>query len=147
MSRAVGPLASTGYWVKQVAMAWQRDLDRSLRDLHLTATQFSILAGVSWLSRSGGPPGQQEVADFSGADRMMTSKVLAGLEQRGLVTRASDPADARVRRLALTPTGQELVTEATARARRVDAAFFGDETDLRERLAETLEARQESEAG
>ena len=51
MTELVGPLASTGYWVKQAALSWQRELDAALRDLDLTSTQFSVLAGASWLSR------------------------------------------------------------------------------------------------
>jgi DNA-binding MarR family transcriptional regulator len=39
------------------------------------------------LEHVGEPPTQQAVADHAGADRMMTSKVVRSLEQRGLVTR------------------------------------------------------------
>lgn len=129
----VGPIASTGFWLKVAAQAWQRELDRELRDLDLTTAQFSVLATVSWLGRRG-PPTQQQVADFSGADRMLTSKLLTGLEARGLVDRVVDPDDARVRRIHATPAGRNLVTSSTARARHVDSVLFGEDTALRETL-------------
>ena len=55
---------------------------------------------------------------------MMTSKVVGALEQRGLIARTRDDADARTKRLAVTPVGRELVTAATAIARAVDADLF-----------------------
>jgi len=79
----IGPLASTGFWLKVGAQAWQRELDRALKDLDLTTAQFSVLATTGWLSRRGQPPTQQQVADLCGTDRMLTSKLLAGLEGRG----------------------------------------------------------------
>jgi len=39
---------------------------------------------------------------------MMTSQVLRALEIRGLVNRALDPADGRVKRLTVTAAGQRL---------------------------------------
>ena len=134
MTELVGPLASTGYWVKQAALSWQRELDGALRDLDLTSTQFSVLAGASWLSRGGHHPVQQEIADFAGADRMMTSKLLQLLESRGLVERRPDADDARVRRIEPTAAGRALVLEASARARRVDQRLFDDDTSVRDLL-------------
>jgi DNA-binding MarR family transcriptional regulator len=75
-------------------------------------------------ARADDQPTQQQVADFSGLDRMMLSKVLAGLEERGLVARTPDAADARQKRLAVTPSGRRLVDAATAIARSVDAELF-----------------------
>jgi DNA-binding MarR family transcriptional regulator len=129
-----GPLASTGFWLKIGAQAWQRDLDAALRDLDLTTAQFSALAGVTWLTRSGRAPTQQEVADFTGADRMMTSRLLTLLEDRALVERQPDPNDARVRRVHATDRGRDLVRQSSARARAIDQAWFGDDITLRDQL-------------
>jgi DNA-binding MarR family transcriptional regulator len=131
-----GPLASTGYWLKLGALAWQRELDQALRPLTLTTTQFSVLAGAAWLSRDGSTPTQQQIADFAGADRMMTSKVLRTLEARQLIRRVSNPSDARVRRVELTEAGRVMITESTARAREVDQRLFGTDVTLRDLLVE-----------
>ncbi len=131
-----GPLASPGYRLHLAALAWRRELGVRLRPLGLTPTQFDAIATVSFLGRTD-PPTQQQVADFSGLDRMMLSKVLAGLEERGLVARTPDAADARVKRLAVTPPGRELVDAATAIARGVDADLFAG-VESPERLRDEL---------
>lgn len=132
-----GPLASPGYRLHLAALAWRRELGIRLRPLELTPTQFDAIAAVSFLGRTESPT-QQQVADFSGVDRMMLSKVLGGLEERGLVARTPDAVDARLKRLAVTPAGRELVDQATAIARGVDAdLFIGVENP--ERLRDELE--------
>lgn len=135
MTGPVGPLASPGFWLQRAAQAYLRELDTRLRPLELTHTQFQLLAAASWLGRDGTGPTQQQVADFAGADRMMTSKVLAGLEARGLLVRAADATDARIRRVTATEPARALLREATRIARAVDAALLGGDADLRDRLA------------
>jgi DNA-binding MarR family transcriptional regulator len=131
----VGPLASPGFWLQRAAQVYLRELDARLRALELTHTQFQLLAAAAWLGRDGEHPTQQQVADFAGADRMMTSKVLAGLEARDLLVRTADGQDARVRRIAVTGPARELLREATRVAREVDAALIGSDETLRDRLA------------
>jgi DNA-binding MarR family transcriptional regulator len=118
-----GPLASPGYRLHIAALAWRRELGLRLRPLGLTPTQFDAIAAVSFLGRTEEPT-QQQIADFSGLDRMMLSKVLGTLEERGLVERRPDLADGRVKRLAVTASGRPVVDAATAIARRVDGDLF-----------------------
>jgi DNA-binding MarR family transcriptional regulator len=131
-----GPLASPGYHLLIAAQAWRRELGAGLRPLGLTPTQFDAIGALGWLSRSIPDPTQQQVADFAGMDRMMLSKLVAGLERRGILSRLADPEDARLKRLRLTPEGRGLVTRASAIARSVDAALFAAES--RETLREEL---------
>ena len=135
MTGPAGPLASPGFWLQRAAQAYLRELDSRLRPLELTHTQFQLLAAASWLGRDGDQPTQQQVADFAGADRMMTSKVLAALEGRRLLVRSLDEQDARVRRVAVTDSARDLVRQATRIARDVDAALMGTDATLRDRLA------------
>jgi DNA-binding MarR family transcriptional regulator len=118
-----GPLASPGYRLHLAALAWRRELGMRLRPLGLTPTQFDAIAAVSFLGRQAEPT-QQQIADFSGLDRMMLSKVLATLEGRGLIERKPDAADGRMKRLAITASGRPVVDAATAIARQVDAELF-----------------------
>jgi DNA-binding MarR family transcriptional regulator len=120
-----GPLMSPGFWLHHAALAWLQALDAGLRPLGLTHTQFNLLGSVSWLTITQGAPTQQQAAELAGADRMMASKVLRTLEERGLVTRAADPADARTKRLVISGRGRALVHQAVQVAAEVDAAFFG----------------------
>lgn len=131
-----GPLASPGYRLHLAALAWRRELGVRLRPLGLTPTQFDALATVSFLGKTDQPT-QQQIADFSGLDRMMLSKVLASLEERGLVARTPDAGDARLKRLAVTSAGRELVDAATAIARSVDADLFAA-VESPERLRDEL---------
>ena len=61
---------------------------------------------------AGEAPSQRELADHSGLDPIYVSKLIRALERSGLVTRTTDPADSRAVRLALTPTGEQVVREA-----------------------------------
>ena len=128
-TRESGPALSAGFWLHHAALAWRAELDARLRPLGLTPTQFLLLASVGWLEHLDGPPTQQEAAEQAGADRMMTSKLLRTLEERGLLARHAHESDARARRVALTPFGRELVGKATAQAREIDARFFGRDAD------------------
>ncbi len=127
---------SPGFWLHHAALAWRQAFDRQLRPLGLTPTQFMLLASAGWLTAtSAQPPTQQEVADHVGADRMMTSKVLQGLVEHGLVIRQPDPADGRVKRLHLTPAGQEVVRRGIIIAVDLDEEMFGPDGDsVRETL-------------
>jgi DNA-binding MarR family transcriptional regulator len=129
---------SPGFWLHHAALAWLQALDAGLKPLGLTHTQFNLLGSVSWLAGTQGPPTQQQAAELAGADRMMASKVLRTLEERGLVCRAADPADARTRRLIITEQGKALIHRAVRVAAEVDAAFFGAGAE-RERMRLALE--------
>ncbi|MHB1533975.1 MAG: MarR family winged helix-turn-helix transcriptional regulator [Acidimicrobiales bacterium] len=126
-ARPAGPLASPGHWLHHAALAWQRDLTRRLRPLGLTPTQFMILGAVGWLADTDRPPTQQAVADLAGVDRMMTSKVISGLEARALVERSDDPTDGRTRRLRQTATGKKAALAAVEVVTAVDRDFFSGE--------------------
>lgn len=138
-----GPLMSPGFWLHHAALEWRQRLDRALRPLGLTPTQFNLLGSIGWLDRTlPSPPTQQQVADHAGADRMMTSKVLRTLEERALVTRESDPDDARSLRLRLTEEGRRITGRAVRLAVAVDDELFGDRGDhLREQLQEIVAHR------
>lgn len=55
---------------------------------------------------------------------MMTSQVVRVLEARGMITRAPDPTDARVKRLTITDTGRRRAEQAITIVEAVDADFF-----------------------
>jgi len=138
-----GPLMSPGFWLHHAALEWRARLDRALRPVGLTPTQFNLLGSIGWLDRTlPSPPTQQQVADHAGADRMMTSKVLRTLEERGLVTRAADPGDARSLRLRLTDEGRRITSRAVRLAVAVDHELFGEHGErLREQLQEVAAHR------
>jgi DNA-binding MarR family transcriptional regulator len=136
-SEPAGPLASPGFWLHRAALAWLNDLDARLRPLRLTHTQFTLLAATSWLTWEQEPVTQQEIASFASCDRMMASRVLRNLEDRGLLERRADPRNGRIVLVGVTSTGRELVLSAVKAAAQTDAAFFPD-ADSRARLETQL---------
>jgi DNA-binding MarR family transcriptional regulator len=137
-----GPMLSPGFWLHHAALAWRGELERRLKAIGLTPTQFLLLASAGWLEHIQGAPTQQQVADHAGADRMMTSKVLKSLLDRDLLVRVVDPADARAYRLTLTSKGRKLTRESTEIARSLDTEFFGDKPErLRSTLRQIAERR------
>jgi DNA-binding MarR family transcriptional regulator len=122
---------SPGFLLWRVTQRWQRAIVAALRPLELTHAQFVLLMSTWWLARrgDGAGPSQREVADHAEADPMMTSQVLRTLERRGLVTRSADGADARVKRLAVTPAGARLARRAQGVVEAADRAFFAEAGD------------------
>src|SRR3954452_2507444 len=92
----------------------------------LTVTQMPILVGLG----AGGSMPVGTLADALGLDRTTLTRNLKLLEQRGLVTTAPQPGDARVRIVSLTPAGADELSGALTRWERVQAGVeerFGAE--------------------
>lgn len=102
----------------------------------LTPSQTSALAAID----VHGPLTLGALAEHEGVSAPSVTKVLAILEDDGLVQRAPDPADRRVNYVSVTPKGAALVEESrrrktawlTERVRELDA-------DQRRALAEALD--------
>jgi DNA-binding MarR family transcriptional regulator len=72
---------------------------------------------------------------MAGADRMMGSRVIRVLEERGLLVRSQDPVDARVLRLEVTSEGRDLARRGVRIVVDTDEQIFGPDSDaLRDRL-------------
>jgi DNA-binding MarR family transcriptional regulator len=113
-----------GFLLWHATARWQRRVADALAPLQLTHTQFVLLAGTAWLEADAGRPSQRELSEHAGTDTMTTSQVIRTLEERGLVQRDEDAADARVKRLHCTPVGLELAARAVAAVEHVDDDFF-----------------------
>ena len=108
--RPEGPTA--GFLVWRLAMKWRAAVDRVLAPLGLTHAQYTVLASLHGMRRSGRRPSQRQLADRLGLEPLYISKLARALESAGLVERAADPDDSRAVRLSLTEEG----TEAARRA-------------------------------
>lgn len=138
-----GPLLSPGFWLHHAALAWRAEMEARLRPLGLTHTQFMLLATAGWLEHRHGPPTQQQVADRAGTDRQMTSRVVRTLSGRGLLTRDTDGANARVLRLTPTAEGRDLTRRAVAVVQDLDRHLFGPHPSrLRDELRGIAERRR-----
>lgn len=120
-----GPEQTFGFRLWQILHAWQRRLEATLAPLDLTHIQFILLAATSWLSRNGGMPSQTRIAGFTKMDRMMVSKVLRLLEEKGYVARTPHPDDPRANRVDLTRAGRAALDKAFPLALVAQETFFG----------------------
>ena len=112
MASTHGP--TPGYLVWRLSLKWQAAVDRTVAPHGLTHAQYSLLASLRGMTRSGGTPTQRELADQTGLDEIFVSKLLRTLEANGLVDRNPHPTDARARQLSLTEAGIATITPAIA---------------------------------
>lgn len=118
------PKDSPGYLLGQLTMLWQRKLKKVLDPLDLTQTQFVLLAALGWLSKKNDAVTQIDIANQSNADRMMVSKVLRTLEEKGFITRQEHPTDTRAKTITLTSTGETVLQKALTEVENADLDFF-----------------------
>lgn len=122
--RFTSPDDSPGYLLGQVTMLWQRRQKKILDPLDLTQTQFVLLAALGWLQKRSSSVTQVDIANQSNSDRMMVSKVLRTLEEKGHVTRQEHSLDTRAKSIRLTRKGGNLLQKALIEVEKADQDFF-----------------------
>lgn len=128
------PEDSPGYLLWQITMLWQRKMKRALDTIDLTHTQFVLLAALGWLEKNHELVTQTEIADHSKTDRMMVSKVLRTLQNKGYLSRREHPTDTRAKCISLTDMGKDTLQQALHIVHAVDADFFGPLEDQLEKF-------------
>ncbi len=123
------PEQSSGYLLWQVTMLWQRQMNRALSDLGLTHTQFVILAALGWLCQGKNEVTQVDVANHSNTDRMMVSKIISNLEEKGMIQRQEHSTDTRAKSVNLTTIGKILLQKALIVVEKTDKQFFSPLTN------------------
>ncbi len=83
--------------------AYDAAYDRAARAVGLSAAQACLLDALT-----SGPRAMGELAAELLCDASNVTQLAARLEGRGLVDRAADPADRRVKRLSITPAGRQV---------------------------------------
>jgi DNA-binding MarR family transcriptional regulator len=102
---------------QRAARRLARRFDDAMRPFNLTSGQFSLLMSLN----RPVPVRMGAVAELLAMDRTTLTAALKPLERRGLVEVVHDPADRRLRLLALTPGGLETLERAVPVWRRVHA--------------------------
>lgn len=137
MSTARAAVATEAELASRLRLAVMR-LGRRLRrqaEGDLTPSQASALSSVERL----GPLTLGELSAAEGVRPPTLTKIVAALEEKGLVARHTDPADRRVSRVETTPAGSQLLSRSRSRldaylARRLASL----ETDDREALVRAV---------
>src|SRR3954465_5755524 len=102
----------------------------------------SLTAALGTIERRG-PLTPSELATIERAQRPPATRIIARLEESGLIDRAADPADRRSSLVSVTPNGRALLRRLRANkeaflARRLDR-LDADELAVLDRAAEILE--------
>lgn len=141
MSKCVCPLGeSIGCLINVTARATQNYLTRRLseRGLDITVEQFKVMMYL-WRHTQ---PTQQEIADFIGKDKTSITRLLGGLEKRGLISRVQCPTDKRNNRVIITPLGSQLETpvrEVVDQATyEIDQTFSQEDLETTKRVLRQL---------
>lgn len=114
----------------------------------LQARQVSVAEWVAlWHIYNRQTMTPSELADLIGMTRGAISKVLAKLESKQWIARASDETDSRIQWITLTAAGQQLLPELAQLADANDIYFFGglsheEQTILRQLLQKLIQIHQ-----
>ena len=95
-----------GFWIHRVYQASRNEMFRAFRDEgeEVTPEQWAVLIRL-W--ETDGPT-QGELSEATFRDAPTMSRILSGMEARGLLERRADGADGRIRRVHLTRAGRGL---------------------------------------
>ena len=118
------PGESPGFLLWQLTMLWQRKIKEVLDQLDLTHTQFVLLATLAWLSGEKKTVSQADIAGHSRTDRMMVSKILQTLQDKGLIRRGQHESDTRAKAVTLTTRGRSVLQKALTLVENTDIKFF-----------------------
>lgn len=89
---------------------------------HLNLTEWRIMLTVA--DRPGITA--QELADYSGLDKMSVSRAVRGLEAQGRLAREGSDTDRRMRHLSLTDDGWAVYTQIARAARAREAQVYSE---------------------
>lgn len=106
------PGPTPGFLVWRLANKWRVAVDRALAPLGLTHAQYSLVASLYGMQRTGERPSQRQLADHTGLEALYVSKLARALEAAGLIERTRDPRDPRAVQLALTEQGRTVTRQA-----------------------------------
>ncbi|MCB0820167.1 MAG: MarR family transcriptional regulator [Bacteroidetes bacterium] len=137
---------STGFLFWQLNNMWQRKFREEFEKLGLTHVQFLLLNSLAAIHKMEDKPvTQAALADHSGCDKMMVSKVIRALEDKKLIMRKNHHADSRSVTILLSTKGMELLKEATTLFSVMESEFFkplkGKEKDVEKRIRKMLKKK------
>jgi DNA-binding MarR family transcriptional regulator len=113
--------AHVGFWLRFVSNHVSRRFARLMQANGVTVSEWVALRRL----HAAGVTAPTELIDTLGMTKGAISKILARLEAKGLVAREHAEEDRRAQRIALTPSGRQLVPRLAALADANDALFFG----------------------
>ena len=101
-------------WTEVVARQNIREFKRFMDEADLSPSQINALFRLHF----GGMCGVSEIAGHLGVTDPAASQMVEKLVQRDMVERTEDPSDRRVKLLALTEVGREMIEQTIANRRQ-----------------------------
>ena len=141
------PEESLGWRLWHVLHAYQRTLEQALVELDLTHLQYMLLGLSSYLAGQGEVPSQTRLAAAAGLDKMMVSKVVRLLEDKGYVARSPHPDDPRANRVDVTAAGREVLRKALPLVRTLHDGFFDCLGDRKPKLGDLVDELMTARVG
>lgn len=117
--------SSAGYLANHVARLFARELAEAVRPFGLAPAQFMVLLEL-WREEA---LTQKDLVGRLDVEQATMAATLARMERDGLIERRPDQADARARRIKLTPRARALQEPALAAAKGVNARALADFSD------------------
>jgi MarR family transcriptional regulator for hemolysin len=113
---------------------WTVYLEKRLKELGLSTTRWHALVE---LDQAREPLSQNELALRVGIEKTSLVKLLDSLEEKGLIRRAPDLVDRRIKRVELLPPAASVLHEISSAAAEVRAELLDGipETDIMTALA------------
>lgn len=124
-----GPDGRLGYLLRQAQHALWIALETAMEPLGITASQFGVLRLVEIQPGASGA----DLAHDSMHSPQSTHQMLVTLETAGLIERRRDPNDRRLRRVYITSTGAQTLTEAHRRAITIEERMVTGLTERQRR--------------
>lgn len=128
-----------GFLVKQLSKRLSSAMNEELEPLNLDIRYFANL--ISLLIEDD--LSQAQLGQRVGEAQYRTSRIIDGLEERGLVERRKDPNSRRAHRIGLTTEGRKVASQLPPIVRRVNRTVLkqlnkGEQRQLTDLLAKAL---------
>ena len=126
-----------GYRLKEVQSLLRSRMEEALRPLGITVAQYVCLE----ILKSTPGASNAELARQAFVTRQTMNTLLRGLQERGLIERATHAAEGRALPTMLTPQGEQMLAQATGRIREIEQRMVGGFSDTqRQELWDLLTA-------
>jgi DNA-binding MarR family transcriptional regulator len=135
------------YLIKRVELLVRTRLERSLRDLGVTAGQYAVLSLLALMPEAS----SAQIARSVGVTPQTMAETITAFEQQHLIRREQSSKHKRILEISLTDNGLALLKECDVRARRAEAELFSnlgskDLAQLRGILNRILSTEEQSSA-
>lgn len=111
-----------GFLIHDVSRLRRTVVDKALRPLGVTRSQWWVLANLS--RHNGEGMMQTELAKILDVGKVTLGGLIDRLEASGYVTRQPDPVDRRAKRVVMTPKGKKLLSQIERIGRDVNAEIM-----------------------